>query len=565
MSDNNPDLPVSLDIVRQLAAFAEQQGLDIPGLSRIAGMERIAPTVNVGLPPRTFSVELGRIAAKKNLFLRGTDLLTVEENGDQRTMKPARFVTWIAEFVSLVEGGPKQQRECGMDQKTATVVLESDVFRGFIRKLSAVHSVRLPVLRETGTFELLPVGYDAESCIYTVETLKYETDWTFEKAKEHIVSQLANYPWSEGADIEAGRSAAVQVAAIIGTYCRAFFAPGTPRPMIAYLANQPGTGKSTLVTMALAPVFGTAPTNKTPKNDEIMDKELETVAQTLKPFVFFDDIGGAIFSNPLNRFITSTAHSGRIMGGNTEMFTAPAVTQVFATGNGIQISPDLMRRALIVDLFLATDVRGRKFEHVISASSLCKTAARQQMLSACYALLKMWEASEYYRHPSPVESFEEWTGTIAGIVQSAGFADPLTMPDLPMGGDTEGTEFRDLFCRMAAEEEADTYFNRQELVEQARDWGLLEELVGSKGGKELDSKQNIRLGRRMEKWRGRELVDAKGRRFEFGHRRQKNGATYPLHFLLATDATAPVAATAPAPVNAIEEPPDDAWTDAADA
>ena len=60
---------------------------------------------------------------------------------------------------------------------------------------------------------------------------------------------------------------------------------------------------------------------------------------------------------------------------------------------------------------------------------------------------------------------------------------------------------------------------------------MLEEIVGTKGGKELDSKANIKFGRRLQAWRGRELVDENGRRFRFGHKKQKTGATYPLESL----------------------------------
>ena len=47
----------------------------------------------------------------------------------------------------------------------------------------------------------------------------------------------------------------------------------------------------------------------------------------------------------------------------------------------------------------------------------------------------------------------------------------------------------------------------------------------------MDGKQSKRFGFRLKAWRGRVLVDTRGRRFEFGKARQRTGAAYPLTFL----------------------------------
>ena len=168
MSNGDPpaNIAVPVDLFRRLLPFMEQLGVE-----NIPGLDRIAPSVNVGTPPRSLANELGRIAAPRNLFLRGKDLLTVEPDGELVLMKPARFVTWIAEFVTLYEGGQKLQRECGLSRELAGLVLESDIFKGCLRKLDAVHLVRLPEWRADGTCELLPGGYDAAVRICTVVTL----------------------------------------------------------------------------------------------------------------------------------------------------------------------------------------------------------------------------------------------------------------------------------------------------------------------------------------------------------------------------------------------------------
>jgi len=69
------------------------------------------------------------------------------------------------------------------------------------------------------------------------------------------------------------------------------------------------------------------------------------------------------------------------------------------------------------------------------------------------------------------------------------------------------------------------------MVEAARTLGVLESLVGLPGDKDLDQTQMKRWGRQLQRWRGRELTDTKGRRFKFSKRRMTKGATYPLTFI----------------------------------
>ena len=495
----------------------------------IPGSDHVKPAFDAKMPIHRLAAALGSLAAWRHLFRQDRHVLTVEEaTGEQRPMRAARFVTWIAGSATLTSGN--LPHEVSLTREQAGLILESDAFQASLRPLRGTQRMRLPVLREDGRCELLAAGYDAPSQVFTAPALDYATDWTLDQAREHLDGLLGEYPWSGGGSLHANRSAAVQVAAILGTYCHLFFAPGSPRPMIAYLANQVGTGKSTLAAMALAHVHGEVPTTKLPKDDLAMDKELETLAGTRQPFVVFDDVGHSLASAPLNRFITSGAHRGRVMGGNQEMFTASALTQVFTTGNDLRLSVDLMRRTLVVELFYPADVRRRRFNQVITPASLAEPRARRQTLSACHALVQRWVQDGCPRHPAPLGSFEAWSGIVAAMVQCAGYADPLAVPELSGGGDQEGAEFREFFSRLAGQQRGDAVFTRQALVNQARRWGLLEELVGCLGDRPLNSSQNIRLGHQLKKWRCHEFTDEHGRSFRFEHGRKKAGVTYHVCF-----------------------------------
>jgi hypothetical protein len=459
-------LRAAFEVLQQLSGAAEQLGISLPGVTRFA------PTIDASQPVRQLAFELGSLLKQRNLFLKGQQLVTVnDETGEVLPMNPKRFVGWIEEFCA-VRG---VRNSASLSPDLAGTILAQDVFRENIRPLEAVHLMRLPVRRQrdvaslhngsepeevAGKVEFLEPGYDERSRIFTVEALKYEMDWPAEKGMAWFREHNVDYPWTWPEDkkvdehgaalpLELNRSYTVHVAACLGTYCRAMFAAGTPRPMISFIANQPGTGKSTLVVQILMPVYGSAATSKTPKDDDRMSAELETVAQSYKPYVFFDDIGRGLFSTPLNRFILSSSHTGRIYGQNTEAFEVPNVTQVFATGNEIKMSPDLMRRSLVAELFLAGDVTGRKYARRITAQYLARADVRAGFLSACCSLVKAWIEEKQPLFGEPLESFEDWTGTIVGMMMLHPFANPLLAPELPIGGAEDESEMRELLVEVA--------------------------------------------------------------------------------------------------------------------
>ena len=531
---------VPLDILQKLQGAAEQLGISLPGVARFA------PTIDVTQDIRPLALEIGRVVSAHNIFMHAGSVVTVDEDtGDREAMSPKRFTSWVEEWCKFIAPNSRRVRN-SIPIEDAVQVLASNIFQSCLRPLTTVHTMKLPVLREGGEIEFLEKGYDEKSGIFTVDLLPYEMDWELKTAVEFLNEHGKGYPlsWSdevkeESRNLMENRSWSVQLAAMVGTYCRSMFGPGTTRPMIVYVANQPGTGKSTLVAMALNMVFGHSSTTKTPKDDDKMDSELETTARTLRPYLFFDDIGGGIFSNPLNRFITSQYHSGRVMGGNSEVFMAPAVTQVFATGNDIKLSKDLMRRCLAVELFLPGDAQARKFPKIISPQYLSRPEVRRNFLAAMCAFVRHYVAEtknmteQERRLPHPLASFDEWTNIVGGIVTLAGYVDPTTPPELSAGGSEDEDEMRELLVKIASEATGDTEFDRKQLVEKARGFNLLESLVGSSGDKEIDSNTGKKLGRQLQKWRGREMLDVLGRKFRFGHQRQKRGAVYPLRFITA--------------------------------
>lgn len=534
-AENAQRVSLPLETLNKLLPLAEQMGLEIPGVARFA------PKIDLTQPISALALELGRLVARHNIFLKpNRTVVTIDPNtGEEELMTGQRFPDYVEQWATFYAPGARQKRD-SLQAEDAGQILKTDTFRSCLRPLTAVHKIRLPVLGagELWNVELLPVGYDQATGIFTVETLKYDLNWPLEKATAFLNDHGEGYPlvWAdERRDMFVNRSWSVQIAAMLSVYCRSLFEPGTPKPMILSVGNKPGTGKSTLVAMSLIPVFGSSSTTNIPKDEDRMISTLETAARSRRPYLFFDDVPYGIFNNALYGFILAPSHSARVMGANEEFFEEPNVTQVFATGNDIKFDDNLARRSLIIDLFLDTEVRGRKFKRFINPHYLIRR--RAEFLSALWAIVREYVevrprlTPEQLELMTPLESFEDWSEVIAWMVMIAGYTDPLARPDLSGSGDAGDDEMKQLLIKVASGEDEDCVFSRRELMDAARKLELLEGVVGSAEDGDPDPKMNKRWGRQLQKYRGQIFVDEKGRKFQFSHRKQKTGAAYPLTFI----------------------------------
>jgi hypothetical protein len=519
-----------------LRPVAAQVGSDVAVSAEEA---RIIPDVNIGLPVgRGLAVLLGQHLSRCGIFRRGEEIVTVDEEGRMEGMSADRFVSWVEKFVTTVKYmGEGIRREMTMSGDLARKILASDQFRECLRELRGVHPVRMPVWDGEGGVRWLAPGYDEATGIFTGRAVVYGMEMGLEEARGVFVRYLQGFPWGDIPEsprdlamaVRANRSAAVQVAAMLGTYCRGMFRPGTKRPMILYVANQPGTGKSLSAVMGLAHVFGHVGAAGLPRDEEKMSVLLETAAQSMQPYLFLDDVARGIFSNSLNRFITASVHKGRCFHSNSRMFEVEAVTQVVATGNGIELTPDLQRRCLVVDMFLAGEVQGRRFERLLSEDELASEGSRAELLAACAAVVRAWAEMGCPRSESVLATFEEWSAVMGGLTTVAGWADPLIQPDLPDAGDRQGRTWRLFLARLAGDGimpgEGSRRFTVAQCLEKAEemvgeDLFDMEDLVG--GAKDAAKA----FGRRIAAWKGRKIRDARGRLVEFGQRRGAHGRAY---------------------------------------
>jgi hypothetical protein len=515
--------------------------------------------VNIDLPLRELCLQLGQLLKRAKLFRYGPDQqLCIFVENRKKVMTALKFCSWVEEFVSVVKTfrgrkGESYDAEVSMGKDLAAKVLEGELFLRELPILESIVATRVPVWRSGSVVELCKRGWDEEARLFCTDDVPFPEDWTVAQAADYVGEICGEFSW---ADLQPGglwmnRSFLVHLAAMLGVFVRKLLPAGTVRPLVIYLANDQGSGKSLLVSMALAGCFGEAASTDLPMsakgvNPEKLTALLETVAQSMKEILWLDDVPQSVFSNAMNRFITASAHTARKYGGNSEMFDVKAVTQVLMTGNNIETTRDLMQRSLVAELFVPVDTQTRTFKKRITPSWLARPEQRANLQAAMWAFVRHWIDQGMPRSERLQGRAPDWSALVGGILEAAGVTeDPFAIPDLPMGGDRETEEWRTLLVKLADEAEEVAEFHADDdgpaplveidtkkIVEVARENHLLMDLVGTADDKPLKGGELKKLGRRLGKWRGREdLRSTSGRRFKFGKRKQEKNYVYPIGWI----------------------------------
>ena len=530
---------IPAELLRLLKPLAEQAGVKLPD-----GVD-LVPEINLDEQVIKIAEQLGGLLSRCDVFVRSTQVVTIED-GRAVPVTRERFCSLIEEFVTCIKATKDGRRVVSMGKDLAGKVMESRQFTRRLPVLEHVVPVRLPYIAADGSVKLLKEGYNADVRAYCTHELDFDEDLPVTQAMIKMEDWFGEYQFADAhghVSLWQNRSFCAQVGAMLTMFTRLML-KGV-RPMHVWVANQQGSGKSVLAEAAIAPVFGDVAATNNPESKEEMNKLLDTTAQALRPYLLLDDAPSFVASGGLNSFLTRRRHSGRIMGGSTE-FDEPNVTAVLLTGNNIELTADLVRRASVIELFVPGEVEGRHFKRVIDPGFWSQTPVRSELLAVQWAMVRHW--SEAGRPPAhkTKPTFEAWSHLVGGIVAALpvppieGFAieSPVSPPELPMSGDRRGQEWRTLLIAIASEVHNDDYdpaappsYTTPDIVTAARRERLLEDLVGTDGDKPLDNKGLRKLGSELKRWRGRVMVDRHGRTFQFGARRQERGTLYPLTFV----------------------------------
>ena len=493
------------------------------------------------------------------IFRRELDYWTVTQSARQnqlglypasiKKMTPGRLRTWLCDFLIFQKGSNDKAKAVQLTKQIAEAVMDSDPWYDAMPELETVIPVRLPIWGAPTadgkrTIDLAPTGYNPETLTYTTETLNYTAkspQYTPAQCRAAWNNLMSSFPWGAESDHEnkqvwkshsgtvhqgpqpaTNRSACCCLALMLGQYCRLLI--DDIMPIGIFNANQRGSGKSLLAWLCVAPVWGMAAGTPDCKNEDEANKALQAALLSRLPYYMLDDIP-VLSSGTINMIATSNEVAGRRLGG-LEMFTAKNHMQIFATGNNIGTSADVERRALICDLFLATDAVKRKFTTPLNKKALAKPAWRADLLRLMWAMVKNWNDAgcPTLVAGSDKPTFETFTEIIGSIMVHNGFLSPFRERQYSgSGGDLIGRTVMRLLAHIASnvmqpDTTAET-FKLAQIVEiaEANDW--LQTITGGKAAAHS-------MGKRLEHLRGMKLYDENGNPFEFGKREAAGQSSY---------------------------------------
>lgn len=379
-----------------------------------------------------FAHDLGAQLTPHGLY-RFSERVLVEDRATLRgvIIDPARLVTFVEDYVQCTkhpapeEGEEDKRIVTSMRLNDAKLVLAADHFLHQLKVIEQVNPIRLPVSVSATELRLLPEGVDEKTRILTNRrSLPYALDLPIDEARVLLDGLLAEFPF---ADPPYGKS--VQLAAMLTVYGMDLLSPQCLLPAFAYTANTPGAGKGLLVQLAVLPVFGELPTMPPPTSEADMAKQLLATARNRSRVLLLDNADRFLASRALESFITASHYSGRILG-QTQQVTYPKKTVVFITGNQLQMRADLRRRTLVVECF-QPEARAEDRPIVNPLDATIILERRSAILGALYALVRHWN-DDGRRAPSRVQpGLGEWSKTVGGIVEHAGYPSPIPPPTAP--------------------------------------------------------------------------------------------------------------------------------------
>jgi putative DNA primase/helicase len=196
-------------------------------------------------------------------------------------------------------------------------------------------------------------------------------------------------------------------------------------PMHATSAPAPGSGKSYLIDLASVMISGhRCATSTWSRNEEENEKRLGGTLLQGYPLLSLDNINAPLNSPFLCTVIERTWLEVRILGTSQKPRLSPQLT-LFATGNNMAVTGDLVRRTLLARLDAQCEQPWtRRFARNPLAALL---ADRGRYIAAALTVVRAYlAAGAPSQNLVPFASFESWSDTVRSALVWLGEADPVT-------------------------------------------------------------------------------------------------------------------------------------------
>ena len=407
-----------------------------------------------------FIFTLSELLQHKDLFYRVADSSIIEIVND--TMQ----IVIATRMVSLIEnvctpgiekwvdkkggGGYWEFHKKTASEQVCKVLLVAPQFYNQLKRIEKILTVSIPVLRE-GKLIFPNKGYNEELKLYLKEDAPELTkpNMDVKEAKQILDELFKEFCFKDGSEEDKTKS----LFGLLTPYLRGLYDTWNTRtPVFVYFANRERAGKDYLAAIRILVFEGNA-TEEPPistgqkdggSNDELRKKFLSGMMAG-KQFMHFSNNKGHINNSVFEQFITAKVYEDRILGKNEIAAFENNLELSLSANTGTTMTADLGHRSIMVNLFLGMeDVNKRKFAKPNLHTDIVEN--RGLILSALYSLVRNWydrgmpEGSELFT------SFPQWAKVGGGILEAAGYVNPLKKSEVEeIGMDDETADMKSLF------------------------------------------------------------------------------------------------------------------------
>lgn len=200
-----------------------------------------------------------------------------------------------------------------------------------------------------------------------------------------------------------------------------------PSPLVCISASSAGSGKTLLAEVISRVVTGNSVENRpyNPRDPAEWGKRLTAFVKAASPVSVFDNANGAFGDEGLDRLITSSTWSDRILGAS-DAPPLPNVTTWLATGNNIEPIGDTVRRCLMVRIEVKTERPQERTGFKYHPLDEYAGEHRSELLSAALTILRAFHCAGRPAQRLPSwGSFTAWSALVRGALVWTGLADPF--------------------------------------------------------------------------------------------------------------------------------------------
>ena len=299
--------------------------------------------------------------------------------------------------------------------------------------------ITTPSLRPDGSILFAP-GYDRTTLLYHVSDPSLTlasmpvrpTRQDAHRALEDLNLLIQGFPFVGQAD------RAVALAALITPVVRGAMAVA---PLFAIRASTPGTGKSYLVDLAsvvstgrLCPVISAGSTG------EETEKRLGGLLLEGFPVLSIDNINGELGGDLLCQAVERPLVRVRRLGVS-DITEIESRATIFATGNGLRVRGDMVRRALLCTL--DANVERPELREFRTDPVEMVLSNRGKYVAAALTIVRAFRSSGAPTLKA-LASFEAWSDTVRSAIVWLQCGDPCSTMDIAREEDPELDELREL-------------------------------------------------------------------------------------------------------------------------